>query len=1152
MVSGGDEPSRHQASDDTQRPEGGSERTGKLPPPPQSVVSSNSDPSTPDEVAPDGDTPVAAGPGEEKTASYASAAGPVEEKTAPYFTTDEATDAGPEGDTPGAGTFGDYVLIKQIARGGMGIVYKARQKKLQRLVALKMILSGQFASGEEIQRFYTEAEAAAQLDHPGIVPIYEVGELQGQHYFSMAFIAGGTLAARVHEGPLPPKEAARLVKQVAEAVAYAHDRGIIHRDLKPGNILLDKQGHPKVTDFGLAKRVSGISHLTVAGQVLGTPSYMPPEQASGLGDKVGPLADVYSLGAILYCLLIGRPPFQSAHVMDTLRQVMEQEPVSPRQLNGAVSRDLDTICLKCLQKEASRRYSSALALAEDLGHYLAGEPIRARPIGKAERSWRWCKRNPVIASLGGALFFSLVLGTIISCYFAVRAMAEAETAKANEKRAEEEKLLSDRRRYIAEIVKAERDWKDGQIGLVEAKLKELAAELPDLRGFEWFYLQRLCHLDLRTIQEHNGSAFRVAFSPDGRWLASAGKDKVVKICNGATASVEHILTGHDGEIYDIAFSRDGRWLASASQDKTVRIWDAISWQEKRILPGHTKEVWCVALHPNGQWLASGSDDKTVRVWNLATGQELRTLSGHTRGVSSLAFSPDGLLLVSASFDDTIKIWDAATGAPKETLSAHKDSVRHVAFSRDGRLLASASQDQSVKLWNTNTWRELHSLAGHSAYFNSVEFSPDGQRVATAGNDGIIRVWDVNMAREILTLRGHDGYALAATFSPDGRRIASAGGGTVKIWDAGSSQEVLALQGISPMKSVALSADGLRAAAGSGAQIHVWDVRTGLLLKTLKGHTHWVYCVAFSPQGPLLASASGDKSIRLWDVTTGQERAVLRDHTSHVLAVAFSPDGRWLASASDDGTVKIWDPVARVALRTLVGHTAQVNCLAFSPDGKQLASASGRLNSESRDNTVTLWDPDTGERRTLCENAPPVASLAFSPDGRRLAGVGDETDAKVWDVQSGDEVLVLRGHTGSLQSVVFTPDGRRIATAGWDHTIKIWDAVTGLETMTLPGYVRNVSCVAFSSDGMRLASCGDNNTVRIWDASPLTPERLDEREAVSVVNFNLAQSGSEASVVEAIRADKTISAPVRQKALAVAKEHFQAQEPPAPERNKNSQ
>src|SRR5262249_2433278 len=295
---------------------------------------------------------------------------------------------------------GDYELIQKIARGGMGVVYKARQRKLNRIVALKMILTGHLATAEEVQRFYLEAEAAAQLEHQGIVPIFEVGELAGRHFFSMSFVEGGSLAQRVREeGPLPPREAAGLVQRIAEAVAYAHAHGIIHRDLKPGNILLDRDGNPRVSDFGLAKKVAGESHVTLAGQILGTPAYMAPEQAAGMSEEVGPAADVYALGAILYCLLTGDPPFQSADVMETLRQVKEQEPVPPRKLNPRVSRDLETICLKCLQKEPWKRYASASALAEDLRHFLAGKPILARPVGLAERAWRWCRRNPGVALL---------------------------------------------------------------------------------------------------------------------------------------------------------------------------------------------------------------------------------------------------------------------------------------------------------------------------------------------------------------------------------------------------------------------------------------------------------------------------------------------------------------------------------------------------------------------------------------------------------------------------------------------------------------------------------------------------------------------------------------------------------------------------------
>jgi predicted Ser/Thr protein kinase len=296
--------------------------------------------------------------------------------------------------------FGDYELLEEIARGGMGVVYKARQVNLKRIVALKLILAGQLAGPQEVERFHAEAEAAAKLDHPGIVPIFEVGQHEGQHYFSMAFVDGESLARRVAQGVMEPREAASLMKKVAEAIAYAHVEGVIHRDLKPGNILLDKDGTPRVTDFGLAKRVEGESHgLTATGQVLGTPSYMPPEQAQGDNARIGPLADVYSLGAVLYCLLTGRPPFQAASAVETLLQVVARDPVGPRQLNTAVPRDLETIAMKCLEKDPARRYRSAQEFADDLERWLEGKPIRARPTTAVERVLKWANRKPASATV---------------------------------------------------------------------------------------------------------------------------------------------------------------------------------------------------------------------------------------------------------------------------------------------------------------------------------------------------------------------------------------------------------------------------------------------------------------------------------------------------------------------------------------------------------------------------------------------------------------------------------------------------------------------------------------------------------------------------------------------------------------------------------
>ena len=306
--------------------------------------------------------------------------------------------------------FGDYEIIRELARGGMGVVFEARQVSLNRKVALKMILAGQLAHETDVKRFYTEAEAAANLDHPGIVPIFEVGQHEGQHYFSMGFVEGQSLSQRLNEGPLAAREAAALMVAVAEAIDYAHQCGVIHRDLKPGNILLDQKGNPRVTDFGLAKKIQGDSGLTGSGQIMGTPSYMPPEQAGGQRGAVGPAADVYALGATLYALITGRPPFQAATAMDTVIQVLSDEPVPPRRLNPSIPRDLETICLKCLEKEPRRRYPSAAALAADLRRFLAGEPIAARPVTRLERAAKWARRKPTLAAAYTLGLLAVLLG----------------------------------------------------------------------------------------------------------------------------------------------------------------------------------------------------------------------------------------------------------------------------------------------------------------------------------------------------------------------------------------------------------------------------------------------------------------------------------------------------------------------------------------------------------------------------------------------------------------------------------------------------------------------------------------------------------------------------------------------------------------------
>jgi WD40 repeat protein/tRNA A-37 threonylcarbamoyl transferase component Bud32 len=1030
--------------------------------------------------------------------------------------------------------FGDYGLIAEIARGGMGVVYKARQISLNRIVALKMILAGQLASAADVQRFHTEAEAAANLDHPNIVPIYEVGEHEGQHYFSMKLIEGSSLAERLARFTQDPKATAKLLATVARAVHHAHQRGILHRDLKPGNILVDRHGQPHVTDFGLAKRVEGDTRQTQTGAIVGTPSYMPPEQARS--EKVLTTAvDVYSLGAILYELLTGRPPFRASTALDTLLQVLEQEPERPRVLNPHADCDLETICLKCLEKEAPKRYGSAEAVAEDLERWLALEPIQARPISQPERMWRWCRRNPVVASLVTAVTVSFLAGTGIASYFAVKATAEVRRSR--------------QRLYISEMRLAQRAWEDND----PVRLQELVdGQRPpqtggeDLRGFEWYYWRRLCHSELLSLKGHS----IVGFSPDGRRLASAGEDNRVQVWDVATGQRLLNLLGHVNSVTGVAFSPDGKRLASVGDISRqearltrvigigVKVWDTSNGQDVLTLLadhdlGHTWEVKDVVFSPDGKHLASASADKTVTVWDATTGQEIRTLRGHSSIVQSAAFSPDGKRLASGSRDE-VKVWDAATG--QEILALKGHAYQGVAFSPDGRRLASGSGDE-VKVWDAATGQEILALKGHTEYVTGVAFGTDGRRLASASVDKTVKVWDAETGQEIFTFKGHTKAVVRVAFSPDGRRLASVTKNPhnqisdlpdeVRVWDVTRGQEGLCLKGhTEAVCSVAFSPDGRRLATASwDATVKVWNTTTGVQTLSLR-HTGWVSGVAFSPDGGRLATATSHTfelgrgrralpgEVKVWDASTGQEVLTLKGHTTWVSSVTFSPDGKLLASAGTNDSefldnhgkrlpceVKVWEATTGQEVRTIKVNGC--GTVAFGPDSRRLACPSVRHFVKPLDQRVNVWDvtmgPDihgvqvwdvTTGREVLAikagEGDAPVSAVAFSTDGRRLAGTLGKT-VKVWDAVTGQEILALKGHAEEVTSVVFSPDDRRLASGG-DHRVKLWDATTGEEVLSLRGDERKgpVLSVAFSPDGNRLASGSQDRVVRVWDATPPLP------------------------------------------------------------------
>jgi WD40 repeat protein len=973
-----------------------------------------------------------------------------------------------------------YEILGELGKGGMGIVFRARQVHLNRVVALKMILPAR-AGDEGVARFRVEAEAVARLQHPHIVQIFEIGEHDGQPFFSLEFVDGGSLAGQLDGTPWPATRAAEMVGTLAQAVDTAHQRQIFHRDLKPANVLLDRAGQPKVTDFGLAKRLDVEVGHTQTGVIMGTPSYMAPEQAGGKKD-IGPPADVYALGAILYELQTGRPPFKAATPLDTVLQVLSEEPVAPSRLNPKMPRDLETICLKALAKTPARRYATAREMADDLRRFQNGEPIQARPVRAAERLWRWGRRHP--AQLAAALACAILLSAVPAIVLTTIAKNEAvqlagekdQLAETNqglakealqlaaekdqlaqkneglaqeeqkqrqlveqqEQQIEEQKELVRRALYGAQIKFADLAWQQNRMEDLQ-RLLEPYQPVPGgdpnktLRRFEWDSLWRLHEGDLPTLKVAKNSGQRVFISPDGTRLAVMGP-------SGAQPEMLPAIVNPYGDRMSLVVS-----------------------------PVGFSDVESVCFSPDGARLASASPDGKVRVWDTRTGLLLSSLEGHTRNASGVHWSPDGTLLASASWG-AVKVWDVGTGREARTLG-RGGMFTSVCFSPDGKRLAAAIGEQLeagvVSVWDVRTGREELSLKEFKGPVKSVCWSPDGARLACASEQtpvvGVVTVWDARTGRKEHSLDESPGHVFSVAWSPDGALLASGRRQSVAVWEARTGRRVLSLKGhASFVRSVCFSPDGTLLASADDRQseggdqpgeVKLWDLRTGRESRSLKGHT----CVCFSPDGTHLASAGDDGTVRLWDACTGEDALALNAHTGWVRGVCFSPDGQRLATASSDRTVKVWDTHSGEEARTLEGHTGEVYSVCWSPDGARLASAGGDPTRKAGE--VRVWDAHTGrEELSLKGLKSRVHSVCWSPDGTRLASAGDDGTVKLWDARTGREESSLKGLEGPVEDVCFSPDGTRLASASGIE-VRVWDARTGKEQLSLKGQGASLTACA---------------------------------------------------------------------------------------------
>jgi WD40 repeat protein/predicted Ser/Thr protein kinase len=1046
---------------------------------------------------------------------------------------------------------GGYRIVRLLGEGGMGTVYEAEQDSPRRPVALKVIRPG-LISPALLKRFAQEAQILGRLHHPGIAQIYEAGRApDGQPFFAMEFIRGLPLDEYARRRQLDPAARLDLLARVCDAVQHAHDQGVIHRDLKPGNILVDETGQPKVLDFGVARAtdadLQATTRRTEAGQLLGTLGYMSPEQVTGDPAALDRRSDVYALGVILFELLADRLPYQiqDLPLPEVARVIREQEPSRLGSINSVFRGDVETIVAKALEKDKARRYASAGELAADIRRHQRHEPIRARPASALYQMRKFARRHKALVGGVAGVVAALVLGLIGTALFAVREAEQRGQAEHNARVANAEAKAARYQTYRARIAAAGAALETHDVVTAARHLDDETTAA--LRDWEWRHLRSRLDDSSSVIPLPAGQSSVLLAAPDQLWIGTwTGSDLRLRDLEGDERKTLP-LDAERRHLASVAETRRGIRIVAWVGDTNVDVLDEAGQVLCRAETPQAQEPGYAVVSPDGTRLACGWwDGERVRlaVFDAKTGKRTAVCDGHREGIWALTFSPDGTRLASAGDDRTACLWDAATGALLATCRGHTSKVLSVAFSPDGARLVTASADGTVRQWKAGTGRKVEApYDRHSGEVAAAVYSPDGQWVASAGSDRTVRVWRATDRQDVAVLHGHTGAVIRVAFTADGRRLASLS---------------------SDLRTLGWRGDGT---------VRVWDVNPRATLPVLRGHTNYVYPVAYSPDGRWIASGDWDGAVRLWDAATGEPCATL-PHPGVVRTLAFGPDGRWLVTACDgDDRLRLWDVATGRVRKEVRGPGTSVRVLAVSPDGARVAAstydelrrkssmsvcditsderliaAEGGVLAYSPDGrwlaaldadfkTVLLLDARTHETAARFQGHEKLVYWAtFSPDSRRLASCSQDFTVRLWQIDGG-ACRVLSGHTDEVFAAAFHPDGTRLATAGRDRAIWLWDLATGEDVARLPGHADYIWALAFSPDGKTLVSGSGDHTVRLWDTAPLKRRYEARREAAALrpeaerlVEQLWPQTNDPAQVVDALRSDRALSEPLRQAAL----------------------